>query len=131
LLGSRCVYKKNKEVWQSLTSKPEMTVSFAKQLLNIHLKSDSLWIWWVDHYYIPHTSICSLMLRRQLLHFRNLSSLSATKWSSNVEGFLQCNKCSQDGTLDQGLLQPMHMISLDTKVILFSGLVLFRSNGLF
>jgi hypothetical protein len=71
-----------------LTSKPEMTVSFAKQLWNIHLKSDSLWIWWVDHYYIPHTSICSLMLRRQLLHFRNLSSLSATKWSSNVEGFL-------------------------------------------
>lgn len=30
---------------------------FAKQLWNIHLKTDSLWIRWVDHYYIPHTSI--------------------------------------------------------------------------
>jgi len=32
---------------------------FAKHLWNIHLKSDSLWIRWVEHYYIPHTSIWS------------------------------------------------------------------------
>jgi hypothetical protein len=30
---------------------------FAKQLWNIHLKVDSLWIRWVDHYYISHASI--------------------------------------------------------------------------
>jgi len=29
----------------------------AKQLWNFHLKSDSLWICWVIHYYIPHTTI--------------------------------------------------------------------------
>ena len=33
---------------------------FAKHLWNIHLKSDSLWIRWVDHYYISHDSIWSL-----------------------------------------------------------------------
>jgi len=33
---------------------------FAKLLWNIHMKSDSLWIQWVDHYYISHASIWSL-----------------------------------------------------------------------
>ena len=33
---------------------------FAKHLWNIHLKSDSLWIQWVGHYYISHASIWSL-----------------------------------------------------------------------
>jgi len=30
--GKQVCLQKNEEVWQSLTSKPEMTVSFAKQL---------------------------------------------------------------------------------------------------
>jgi hypothetical protein len=33
---------------------------FAKHLWNIHLKADSLWIRWVDHYYISRASIWSL-----------------------------------------------------------------------
>jgi len=57
LLGSRCVYQKNKGGLAVLDIKAKNDSFFAKQLWNIHLKFDSFWIRWVDHYYIPHISI--------------------------------------------------------------------------
>jgi hypothetical protein len=37
---------------------------FAKHLWNIHLKADSLWIRWVDHFYISRASIWSLEAKK-------------------------------------------------------------------
>jgi hypothetical protein len=37
---------------------------FAKHLWNIHLKADSLWIRWVDHFYISRASIWSLAAKK-------------------------------------------------------------------
>jgi hypothetical protein len=48
---------KNKGGLTVLDIKARNDSFFTKQLWNIHLKFDSLWIRWVDHYYIPHTFI--------------------------------------------------------------------------
>jgi hypothetical protein len=44
----------------------------AKQLWNIHIKANSFWIKWVDHYYLPHSSIWS----------SNLKATSSPLWKS-------------------------------------------------
>jgi len=36
----------------------------AKQLWNIHLKSNSIWIWWVHHFYLHNTTIWIVPLQR-------------------------------------------------------------------
>jgi len=36
----------------------------AKQLWNIHLKSDSIWIQWIHHYYLPNVSIWDAVSQR-------------------------------------------------------------------
>jgi len=36
----------------------------AKQLWNIHLKSDSVWIQWIHHYYLPNVSISDAVSQR-------------------------------------------------------------------
>jgi hypothetical protein len=48
----------------------------AKQLWNIHLKFDSLWICWVDYFYLPYNSLWSLeRLHSSSLLWKSLCSL--------------------------------------------------------
>jgi len=80
---------------------------FAKHLWNIHLKSDSLWIRWVDHYYISHASIWSLdakktdsPLWKSIFSLRNkmidlcggVASVQQllSSWHSDLSSFTSC-----------------------------------------
>jgi len=72
LLESRCVYQKNEGGLTVLDIKARNDSFFTKQLWNIHLKSDSLWIKWVYHYYIPHTFIW----------FSNVKKAASPLWKS-------------------------------------------------
>jgi hypothetical protein len=70
---------KNKGGLTVLDIKARNDSFFTKQLWNIHLKSDSLWIRWVDHYYIPHTFIW----------FSDVNKIASPLWKSI---FYLCNK---------------------------------------
>jgi hypothetical protein len=103
----------------------------AKQLWNIHLKFDFIWIRWVDHFYLPHNSLWS----SERLH--SSSALWKSLCSLKDQLVVQLGGVPKTiATLHDWYQGPSSFIanahdSSILKVLLSAGTVLSRSSGLY
>jgi hypothetical protein len=101
----------------------------AKQLWNIHKKSDSLWIRWVDHFYLPHNSIWPLEMQKSFSPlWKSICSLKS-HLIAQLGGFRMLLILFRVGIMDRGLSLPMLTSSFGLKEILSAGIVWSRSSG--